>query len=118
MLILLICGLIPKQLNIGIPNDGCLHTHYVKTYDIRMGDSVSLSVKPSMMTASNKLRQYPVAARQCYFSDERRLTYFNHYTQKNCENDCEIKNIIKHCGCLPIYFEGKENYTISVWNIA
>jgi acid-sensing ion channel, other len=74
-------------------------------FDLRMAYALTAVVKPHMMTTSNKLRDYPISIRKCYFSNERRLKYFTQYTQSNCEVECEADIIAKKCGCLPINFQ-------------
>jgi acid-sensing ion channel, other len=74
---------------------------------VSMGNSMTIIVDPRLMTTAEELGAYTVSERNCYFSDERRLKYFEKYTQPNCETECEIDNVLKHCLCFPIFIEGK-----------
>lgn len=54
-------------------------------FRIPMQQEVVISVKPNMMTTSERLKNYSPFRRQCFFNDERHLKYFKVYTQNNCE---------------------------------
>jgi acid-sensing ion channel, other len=73
---------------------------------IDMEKSITVRIDPQMMTTSEALRDYSADERKCYFSDERRLKYFEKYTQPNCETECEVDNVLEKCGCLFMFIEG------------
>jgi acid-sensing ion channel, other len=73
-------------------------------FDLHLKHSLTSVVKPKMMTTSDELRDYSVSERKCYFSNERRLQYFNQYTQSNCEIECIAEFINQKCKCLPVNF--------------
>jgi acid-sensing ion channel, other len=77
-----------------------------KFFYITPSFSVTYILKPKMMVASSKLQGYPVSLRNCYFSNERRLKYFNHYTQANCETECMADLVLEKCGCIQIFYNG------------
>jgi acid-sensing ion channel, other len=76
-------------------------------YMVGLENSVTFIVDPKLMTISKDLQDYPVTERKCYFSDERRLNYFEQYTQSNCELECEANVVLEKCGCLLMFIEGK-----------
>jgi acid-sensing ion channel, other len=61
---------------------------------------VRLSISPRMITTARELREFSVDKRQCFFSDERYLRFFKHYTQSNCELECLANMTVTKCGCL------------------
>jgi acid-sensing ion channel, other len=76
-------------------------------YNIRLEDSVTIVVKPRMMTIAKELLDYPIEIRKCYLKNERRLKYFSQYTQNNCEIECEVDIVLDKCGCFKIFIESK-----------
>jgi len=95
-------------MQLGMPGDAsCLFRGLCTSisFEILNGDLATLIVEPKVMTTARELRAYPIAKRQCYFSDERQLMYFDRYTQSNCETECEINDILEQCGCLLIFIE-------------
>nr|CAD7206001.1 unnamed protein product [Timema douglasi] len=60
-------------------------------------------VRPSIMKTSSGLESYTPKARQCFFSHEKHLLYFNVYTQGNCEMECLINITREVCGCTAFY---------------
>jgi acid-sensing ion channel, other len=84
-----------------------LTTKYVTA---SVNSSMTLIVVPKLMTTSEALRAYSATERKCYFSDERSLKYFLQYTQPNCEIECEADFVLKKCGCLMMFVEGKTSF--------
>lgn len=41
--------------------------------------------------------------RNCYFSDEKRLRFFNKYSNENCNTECRSNASLEICGCIPFY---------------
>jgi acid-sensing ion channel, other len=66
-----------------------------------------VAISPKVTVTEPELRDFPVAKRQCYFSDERYLRFFRHYTQNNCEIECLVNLTLKRCGCLKFYMPSK-----------
>jgi acid-sensing ion channel, other len=86
------------KLFLHLPNEAPqIFKHY---YLVKDGYINSISVYPQMITIAPELRDFPVQKRQCYFSDERYLRFFRHYTQNNCESECIVNMTMKICGCL------------------
>jgi Amiloride-sensitive sodium channel len=103
-------------MQLGMPgDDGHLYkgTFGKPFTEIMYRESVTFIVEPKVMTTSFQLRDYPIAERQCNFSNERRLKYFPHYIQSNCELECEVNDVFENCGCFPIFIESKRK---RLWN--
>jgi acid-sensing ion channel, other len=64
-------------------------------------------VIPKVYLSDPELRNFPVEKRQCYFSDERYLRFFKHYTKNNCEIECLVNLTLSRCGCLVFHMPGK-----------
>lgn len=43
-------------------------------------------------------------SRDCYFEDERKLTFFKKYTKKNCIKECMSKVAFEICGCTQVFW--------------
>ncbi|XP_029731018.2 sodium channel protein Nach-like [Aedes albopictus] len=65
---------------------------------IPAGQGFVLHLSPQMMTTSEELRGYPPHKRQCYYQDERKLNYFEHYTEANCKLEW-YNNHSEQCNC-------------------
>ena len=50
-----------------------------------------------------KLRSMNKHYRHCLFDSESNLTYFSHYSKRNCEMECLTRIIHEHCGCVRHY---------------
>jgi acid-sensing ion channel, other len=64
-------------------------------------------INPRVTITDPVLRGFSVAKRQCYFSDERYLRFFRHYTQNNCEIECLVNLTLNRCGCLLFHMPSK-----------
>jgi acid-sensing ion channel, other len=64
-------------------------------------------ISPRVTITGPELRELPVSKRQCYFSDERYLRFFRHYTQNNCEIECLANMTLSKCGCLMFFMPSK-----------
>ena len=69
-------------------------------YSIALKQEVILNVKPSMITTSEKLKNYDSEIRQCFFEGEKKLHFFKAYTQNNCEIECLTNFTLKICKCV------------------
>ncbi|KAJ8951539.1 hypothetical protein NQ318_020412 [Aromia moschata] len=66
-----------------------------------------MSINPDMMTTSPGLRNYDAHRRQCYFPDEKHLTFFRYYTQQNCQVECLTNYTSAKCGCVAYHMPRK-----------
>lgn len=69
-------------------------------FRVPLSTEVVVSVKPNMITTSEGLSDYAPERRQCFFNNERNLTFFKVYTQNNCELECLAAFTYKECGCV------------------
>ncbi|XP_056647766.1 pickpocket protein 28-like [Diorhabda sublineata] len=67
-------------------------------------------VSPVVMSTSAKVKQYSPKARECYFSTEKHLKYFQIYAPRNCKLECITNFTLKYCGCVSFYMP-RENGT-------
>ncbi|XP_062698800.1 pickpocket protein 28-like [Aedes albopictus] len=59
-----------------------------------------IAAKPLVVKTHPKLRKHPPEKRQCFFENERNLTYFRIYTQNNCLAECLTNYTLSRCGCV------------------
>lgn len=77
---------------------------------------VYISIKPNVIATSRGLRQYSWHARGCYFKSERKLGFFQSYSQKKCELECLANYTKSQCGC--VRFPMPRESTTNVCTIA
>lgn len=61
------------------------------------------SVKPLVLSTSSELIPLNIKDRDCFFQNEKKLKFFKVYNHKNCILECQSKNILAECGCVPFY---------------
>ena len=54
-----------------------------------------------MLQAGEVFRKWQTKNLICYFPTQKKLTYFQSYSQDNCLLECRVKKITKRCGCAP-----------------
>lgn len=75
---------------------------------IPVEQEIYVSVKPTVIVTTNRLRGYPSARRGCFFQSERHLKFFQSYAQRNCELEC-LSNFTKDaCKCVPFWMPSKK----------
>lgn len=80
---------------------------------VPLQQQIFISVKPKMITTSNRLRGYEPHDRGCFFKTERRLRFFKSYSQSKCELEC-LSNFTKNeCGCVRFWMPSK---SFGSWN--
>lgn len=52
------------------------------------GRTINVWITPEIIQTDDDLRWISSEDRKCYFDDERNLTFFKMYTQRNCEMEC------------------------------
>jgi len=77
-----------------------MSTHFI---DVPADDVTMIAIKPFVITTSENLRQYDPKIRHCYFENEKKLQFFRHYSQSNCEYECYIQRLMTTCGCVAFY---------------
>lgn len=86
----------------------------ISTYYFRLPimQDISVSVKPQIITTSIGLRHYKPNERQCFFNSERKLRFFNVYTQRNCELECLANFTLNECGCVKFSMPSKSYFVL------
>lgn len=72
-------------------------------YSYKVGSNVEMRLRPILTSAHKSIEQHTPNQRGCYFSNEKELTLFKYYTEKNCLLECKMNCSIKLCGCVPFY---------------
>lgn len=72
-----------------------------------LNQEIVVSVKPDMMTTSPGLKTYDPHRRQCFFPSERYLSFFQSYTQQNCQVECLTNYTLAKCGCVAYHMPRK-----------
>ncbi|KAM8720425.1 hypothetical protein ACLKA7_006470 [Drosophila subpalustris] len=70
---------------------------------ISPGLETKLRIEPAKIITELPLRKVHRKYRHCLFRDEGNLSYFAHYTQRNCEMECMSRLLLQHCGCIVFY---------------
>ncbi|KAF2896463.1 hypothetical protein ILUMI_09711, partial [Ignelater luminosus] len=81
-------------------------------FRVPLDQTVSVAVKPTLITVSEELINYKPEDRKCYFSNERNLTYFYSYSQQNCLDECLTNYTIQYCGCVAFYMPKSKSFPI------
>ncbi|KAJ8927290.1 hypothetical protein NQ314_020293, partial [Rhamnusium bicolor] len=75
----------------------------MKYYQAPLNQELLITIIPEMMTTSGSLKSYDPHKRECFFLDERYLSFFQTYTQQNCQFECLTNYTLKKCGCVAFY---------------
>jgi hypothetical protein len=70
---------------------------------IAPGREYRMKIKPTINTAAKSLRYVKQRDRQCAYSGEKYLQFYNTYTQRNCMLECEANYTLLMCNCVPVY---------------
>ncbi|KAI8121692.1 Pickpocket protein 28 [Lucilia cuprina] len=70
---------------------------------IMLGQQTRVRINPKRMESIFSLRSTNPKDRQCYFSSEKNLLYFKYYTRRNCEMECDSKQMFRRCKCVPYH---------------
>lgn len=87
----------------------------VKTeyFRIPVNRDVVVGIRPNVMLTSKVLSSYSPEWRQCYYSKERPLHYFQYYNERNCEMECFTNFTIKTCECAAFYMPRRLIFNLS-----
>lgn len=99
------------QIGMTVPGDS---VKILDTVYMEMMQFIDVNIKPKMIITSNKLRGYSSNQRQCFFDYERKLRFFQIYTQHNCERECLANFTKSRCGCVKYSMPSKWNF--SLWS--
>ncbi|XP_063368781.1 pickpocket protein 28-like [Cydia amplana] len=74
------------------------------------GIEARIAIQPRIMDAAPSLQGIDVKKRVCLFSSEKALVFYRTYTLKNCEMECEARNMLTLCKCV-LYYMPKNKTT-------
>uniref|UniRef100_A0A6P7F4N0 Sodium channel protein Nach-like n=1 Tax=Diabrotica virgifera virgifera TaxID=50390 RepID=A0A6P7F4N0_DIAVI len=63
-----------------------------------------IGLTPTITMCTENVKHIEVERRQCWFSYERHLIYFQKYNYRNCMIECRMNLTIEMCQCVPVYF--------------
>ncbi|KAJ8923402.1 hypothetical protein NQ315_001960 [Exocentrus adspersus] len=86
-----------------------VNRHYFRA---PLNQEVVVSIAPDMMTTSPAIVEYEPHRRQCYFPTEKHLTFFQYYTQQNCEVECLANYTLVKCGCVAYHMPREKSTPI------
>lgn len=69
-------------------------------YRIPLKKEVLLAIEPKVITTTDDVRDYNPKVRDCHFDGEKKLTFFQKYTQTNCELECFLRFLVRSCNCV------------------
>ncbi|XP_055382468.1 pickpocket protein 28-like [Condylostylus longicornis] len=61
---------------------------------------VLVDITPELITTDETAVDYSPKIRQCFYENERRLAYFQSYSQANCEFECLTNYTLAKCKCV------------------
>lgn len=71
-------------------------------------DSVVLaSVHPEVISTSESVQKFRPVDRECYFSTEKPMKFFQFYSPDNCKFECITNITLLKCGCVQFYMPRK-----------
>lgn len=68
-----------------------------------IGFETRMIYTPQLITATKQLRSIPLAKRQCLFTGEKPLRFYQTYTEQNCAQECESNGTLELCNCVIYY---------------
>lgn len=78
-------------------------------FQISPGKTAQFSIMPRLIITSSSVQKYDPDERLCFFGHERRLRFYKHYTQRNCEVECLTNFTLASCGCVQFSMPCKLN---------
>ena len=72
-----------------------------RSLPVEPGHEHWVDLSASVVSSSDGVRDIDSRARNCYFSDEGSLTFYQEYTFTNCRLECGILDVEKQLGCIP-----------------
>lgn len=70
---------------------------------ISPGREYRIQIKPVINNSTRSLHNVKEEARQCAYSQDKYLKFYQTYTQRNCILECETNYTLAVCDCVPIY---------------
>lgn len=81
-------------------------------FNLPLEQQTVVSIKPNMIGTSDDLKGYPPNRKQCYMNSERKLKFFQVYTQRHCELECLSIHMEMDCGCVYFAYPSKNKLCI------
>ncbi|XP_037911902.1 pickpocket protein 28-like [Hermetia illucens] len=72
-------------------------------FSLQVGHETRAVISPIVSEATDTIRDLSQRDRQCLFNSEIDLSYFKTYSQRNCELECEARQIAERCKCIMHY---------------
>lgn len=66
----------------------------------RLGKTVTFKVDPKLIVTMNDTLKLHPQLKKCFSDSERKLRFYKHYTQYNCETECLANFTVTKCGCI------------------
>ncbi|XP_073831775.1 pickpocket protein 28-like [Musca autumnalis] len=70
---------------------------------VNLGYQTNFRITAIKDEAQAALRSVAPKDRQCYFTNEQPLLYYQYYTRRNCESECDAKFFLHECNCIPYF---------------
>lgn len=67
------------------------------------GSETKIRIRTDKTEADPKLKSIDTHYRQCLFEGEAKLEYFSYYNRRNCEMECQARQLLDNCKCLNYY---------------
>lgn len=58
------------------------------------------AIEPKYTTTEPKVREFDPYKRRCFFTTERKLYFYRHYSRANCISECLTNFTLSKCGCV------------------
>ncbi|KAK9883357.1 hypothetical protein WA026_001532 [Henosepilachna vigintioctopunctata] len=79
-------------------------------FSVGLNRFTSAAVTPSTTSVAKSIQVYDPLKRNCYFSNERKLKYFQIYSQGNCNIECWTNFTLSKCNCVNFHMP-RDNQT-------
>ncbi|CAG4976206.1 unnamed protein product [Colias eurytheme] len=76
------------------------HVYSTTILRLPMDKMTTIEVTPTTYKTDTSLRALSPDLRQCFFQNERKLEYFEFYTDSNCQQDLLMRETMKRCKCV------------------
>lgn len=82
-----------------------IETPKVSSFGVSVGpgQETKVVIVPHIMSATPQLETVDLSKRLCFFEDEKHLSFYRTYTQRNCVLECEANFTLAFCGCVLFY---------------
>lgn len=86
-----------SQVMVTAPTD---HVYTSTILRLPMDRMTTVEVSPLTYKTDSTLRALTPPQRQCFFQDERKLEFYEFYTDSNCKHDMLVQQARKQCDCV------------------